>query len=93
MALMANSSFLGMDLVDKDRVLENSGIMASFLQAVVSLENYVSSGGENVNLDSKQLKRIAISIVQLDCFKDGLTFHLRKNASLFNAYQISSSWK
>ena len=91
-AFMAKSPFLGMDLMNKENILQNSRIMASFLQAIVSLEKFVSSGVENVNLDSKELQKLAISIVQLDCFKDGLSYNLRKNTAIASAYQVSCSW-
>lgn len=91
-AFMAETPFLGMNLMKRENILQNSRIMASFLQAIVSLEKFARSGVESINLDSKELQRIAVSIVQLECFKDGLSYNLRKNTAIASAYEISCSW-
>jgi pentatricopeptide repeat protein len=90
-SIASKSEFLGMDLVNKERILENTRIMSAFLHAVVSLENFVVIDSEDMKIDKDRLRQLAISIVQLDCFSKGLS-SLRKNAAIATAYQVACSW-
>jgi pentatricopeptide repeat protein len=90
-AVNSQSQFLGMDMVNKEKIVQNMLIMGTILQAVVSLEKFVKSEGETITMGASQLRRLAVSIVQLDCFKDGLTF-LQRNAAISAAHKIASSW-
>jgi pentatricopeptide repeat protein len=92
-AVMSDSTYLGMNLVDRSKVLEDPRVMATFLQGVVSLEQMVRSDEEAGKIDPKQLRQLAISIVTSECFEEGgLPYNLRKNPIYTKAFQAAQSW-
>jgi pentatricopeptide repeat protein len=92
-AVMSDSTYLGMNLVDRSKVLEDPRVMVTFLQGVVSLEQMVRSDDEAGKIDPKQLRQLAISIVTSECFEEGgLPYNLRKNPIYAKAFQAAQSW-
>lgn len=87
----SKSEFLGMDLVNRDLILQNARIMGAFLHAVVSLENFVVIDSEDMGINKNRLRRLASSIVQLDCFSNEMSSP-RKNSALETAYKVALSW-
>jgi pentatricopeptide repeat protein len=90
-SIASKSEFLGMNLVNKERILENTRIMGAFLHAIVSLENFVVIDGEDMKIDKDRLRQLGISIVQLNCFRGGIS-SLRNTAAIATAYQVACSW-
>jgi pentatricopeptide repeat protein len=90
---MSGSSFLGMNLVEKEKIVQNTKVMVTFLQAVVSLERYLMrSEDDNGKMDPQQLRQLATSIATSDCFEDGLPHYLQRNPSYATAFKVSRSW-
>lgn len=90
-SLRTKSDFLGMHLVKSDRIFENKNIMGTFLHAVVSLENFVSSENENTTINRDRLRDIAVSMIQLNCFAGGLPA-LRRSIAFATAFQAAEKW-
>jgi pentatricopeptide repeat protein len=91
-AVLSGSSYLGMDLLDRKKIVQDTRVMAMFLQAAVSLEKYLRAGEDNGMMDPDQLRKLAISIVTLECFEEGLPHNLRNSPFYATAYQVSLSW-
>jgi pentatricopeptide repeat protein len=90
-AVLSGSSFLGMDLVDRSKMLANPKLMLTFLHAMVSLEKS-SRETSIVNLDPAILRKRAMTIIRLKCLGNGVPNTLWKNASFAAAYRTSRGW-
>lgn len=95
-AVISGSSYLGMNLVDRQNVLENPQAMVIFLQALVTLEKLTTKSSKDLwigcELNRKKLRLLAISIVASDCFKTGLSYKLRQHPPYMQAYQAAQTW-
>ena len=59
-SILSGSSYLGMDLLEKEKVLQEPRVMAMFLQAVVSLERCLQNGEHKELMDPDNLRKLAI---------------------------------
>ncbi len=92
-AIISGSSYLGMNLVDRQNVLENTHAMVIFLQALVTLENSTNSFQDSsMGLNRKKLRLLAISIVASACFDNGLPYKLRQHTPYIEAYSTAQKW-
>lgn len=91
-AILSNSDYMGMDLLDRQSVLENSGAMVLFLHAFVTLATRTDLHKYGVTVAPKKLQSFAVSIRRSDCFKRGLPQNSLKSASLVNAMEIAQEW-
>lgn len=90
-SLLSRSEFLGMHLVNKEKIFESKTIMGTFLHSVVSLENFVAAETENTKIDREKLRKMAASIIQFDCFEGGLS-KLRTNVPVATAFRSAQRW-
>jgi len=92
-AIISGSSYLGMNFVDRQSVLDNPAAMVIFLQALVALEKSTNSFQENdMGLNRRKLRLLSISIAASRCFENGLPFKLRHHAPYVEAHRIAHAW-
>ena len=90
-AIMSGSNFLGMDFVDRDRMLRNPKIMLVFLHGIVELERRARNDPDiDLNLDA--LRKRATEIVTLGCLRNGVPKNLRANKRFSTAHRIALGW-
>ncbi|CAJ1961801.1 unnamed protein product [Cylindrotheca closterium] len=90
-SILSQSEFLGMHLVQRNRIYENKQIMGTFLHSVVSLESFVAAENANAKIDRAKLRKSAISMSQFNCFEGGLS-KLRGNVPVATAFQAAQRW-
>lgn len=101
-AIMKESEYMGMNMIDRERAFEDPRVMFTVLQAIVSLESYVTDASQSdatsslvtatKNMNRDGLRRLAVSIVSSNCFEDGLPPYLQRSRSSVEAYRKAQSW-
>jgi pentatricopeptide repeat protein len=92
-ATISGSSYLGMNLVDRESVLSNPRAMITFLHALVALEqNSHALKVNGIELNRKKLRLLGISIAASDCFDKGLPYRLQQYPPYAEAHRIATSW-
>ena len=85
---------MGMHLVDKDEVLQNSRLMCMVLEAAVEIgSSEVQSDGQRGRGTGRQDSRaLATSLLNNDCFKRGLPQRFLGHPQFSHAYEVAHSW-
>jgi len=92
-ATITGSNYLGMNLVDRESVLNNSRAMITFLHALVTLEqNACSMNEKSIKVNPKKLRLLAISIAASGCFDRGLPYRLQQYPPYVEAHSIATKW-
>ena len=92
-ATISGSSYLGMNLVDRQNVLSNPRAMITFLHAIVALEQSSHALKHNgIEINRKKLRLLGISIAASECFVNGLPYRLQQYPPYAEAHTIATRW-
>ena len=82
---------MGMHLVDKDEVLQNSRLMCMFLEAAVEIGSS-EDGHRGRGTGRQESRTLATSLLKNDCFKRGLPQRFLGHPQFSHAYEVAHSW-
>ena len=86
---------MGMHLVDKDGMLQDTRLMCMFLDAAVAIgsaSEVRAEGHRGRGATRQDARDLAVSLIKRDCFQGGLPKRFRKNPNFSYAYQTALDW-
>jgi len=91
-ACISDSSYLGMNLVDKRRLNENARLILMFLQSIVAQYNLAQVGGSEASHSTHNLQKLAAVALSSPCLSEGIPANLQRSYAFSNAYKVAKSW-